>query len=278
MDKFYFGFCNKTIWPLFHYFPAYTVYDDGMLKNLINEAGKRLISEHGKNEAEQIIKKLKDFASEIDHNYNLDSLVIFVSSDFFEFIRLPVKVKDSVIIDDKFAAKSLLRSMLQTKNYYIICLSRKIVRIIEAVNDTAVAEINDGSFPLKNDAYIDSDDVRKSWASTTDNYAKEFFHKADKLFKVYYGKNPKPVILAGDVRNICYYKEITDKRDVFIGYIVGNYDNLKAHEIVKHARSIIDNFIRDEQGKAIEELALAKKEKKLLLGINDIYLAANYFK
>lgn len=27
MDKFYHGFCNKTIWPLFHYFPTYTVYD-----------------------------------------------------------------------------------------------------------------------------------------------------------------------------------------------------------------------------------------------------------
>lgn len=24
MDDFYHGFCNKTIWPLFHYFPAYT--------------------------------------------------------------------------------------------------------------------------------------------------------------------------------------------------------------------------------------------------------------
>ncbi len=27
MDKFYHGFCNKTIWPLFHYFPSLTVYD-----------------------------------------------------------------------------------------------------------------------------------------------------------------------------------------------------------------------------------------------------------
>lgn len=27
MEKFYEGFCNKTIWPLFHYFPSYTVYD-----------------------------------------------------------------------------------------------------------------------------------------------------------------------------------------------------------------------------------------------------------
>lgn len=30
MNKFYYGFCNKTIWPLFHYFPAYTVYDNEM--------------------------------------------------------------------------------------------------------------------------------------------------------------------------------------------------------------------------------------------------------
>jgi trehalose 6-phosphate synthase/phosphatase len=28
MDKFYLGFCNRTIWPLFHYFPSYAVYDD----------------------------------------------------------------------------------------------------------------------------------------------------------------------------------------------------------------------------------------------------------
>ncbi|MEW6040916.1 MAG: bifunctional alpha,alpha-trehalose-phosphate synthase (UDP-forming)/trehalose-phosphatase [Elusimicrobiota bacterium] len=27
MGAFYHGFCNKTIWPLFHYFPSYAVYD-----------------------------------------------------------------------------------------------------------------------------------------------------------------------------------------------------------------------------------------------------------
>jgi len=29
MDQFYHGFCNKTIWPLFHYFPSYVVYEEG---------------------------------------------------------------------------------------------------------------------------------------------------------------------------------------------------------------------------------------------------------
>lgn len=30
MDQFYLGFCNKTIWPLFHYFPTLTVYEEAM--------------------------------------------------------------------------------------------------------------------------------------------------------------------------------------------------------------------------------------------------------
>jgi trehalose 6-phosphate synthase/phosphatase len=28
MDRFYLGFCNKTVWPLFHYFPTLTHYDE----------------------------------------------------------------------------------------------------------------------------------------------------------------------------------------------------------------------------------------------------------
>jgi len=28
MEKFYYGFCNKTIWPLFHYFPTYAIYQN----------------------------------------------------------------------------------------------------------------------------------------------------------------------------------------------------------------------------------------------------------
>jgi len=30
VDRFYLGFCNKTLWPLFHYFPSLTVYDEAM--------------------------------------------------------------------------------------------------------------------------------------------------------------------------------------------------------------------------------------------------------
>ncbi|MFH1453120.1 MAG: bifunctional alpha,alpha-trehalose-phosphate synthase (UDP-forming)/trehalose-phosphatase [Armatimonadota bacterium] len=33
MDKFYLGFCNKLIWPLFHYFPSYATYSEDLWEN-----------------------------------------------------------------------------------------------------------------------------------------------------------------------------------------------------------------------------------------------------
>jgi len=35
VENFYYGMCNKTIWPLFHYFTQYTVYDDTFWKSYV---------------------------------------------------------------------------------------------------------------------------------------------------------------------------------------------------------------------------------------------------
>jgi trehalose 6-phosphate synthase/phosphatase len=47
MENFYNGFCNKTIWALFHYFPSYTVYEEEYWQDYIqvNEAFCRAILE-----------------------------------------------------------------------------------------------------------------------------------------------------------------------------------------------------------------------------------------
>ncbi|HXH18188.1 MAG TPA: bifunctional alpha,alpha-trehalose-phosphate synthase (UDP-forming)/trehalose-phosphatase [Chitinophagales bacterium] len=36
MEKFYEGFCNKTLWPLFHYFPSLAVYDNSFWEQYIS--------------------------------------------------------------------------------------------------------------------------------------------------------------------------------------------------------------------------------------------------
>ena len=36
MDKFFHGFCNKTIWPLFHYFPSLTTFDEELWQHYVS--------------------------------------------------------------------------------------------------------------------------------------------------------------------------------------------------------------------------------------------------
>ncbi len=48
MKYFYYGFCNKTIWPLFHYFTNYTTYDQNMWQSYekVNERFCEIVMQH----------------------------------------------------------------------------------------------------------------------------------------------------------------------------------------------------------------------------------------
>ncbi len=62
VEGYYYGFSNKTIWPLFHYFPDYAVYDVSMWKDY-----ERVNAEFCK----ELIKILKDDDIVWIHDYHL---------------------------------------------------------------------------------------------------------------------------------------------------------------------------------------------------------------
>jgi len=50
VDDYYYGFCNKTIWPLFHYFSLYTIYEEDLWERYVkvNQAFCRTVAEIAK--------------------------------------------------------------------------------------------------------------------------------------------------------------------------------------------------------------------------------------
>ena len=63
--------------------------DSILIKNLLNEAQDRVIKEFGKREVNELLEKINTIEKEIDVNYNLDSLHIFLSNTTKEIITLP---------------------------------------------------------------------------------------------------------------------------------------------------------------------------------------------
>ena len=81
------------------------------LKNLLHEAEERVIKEFGKRPVSELLEKISNMESEIDVNYNLDSLHIYLSNDTKEIIRSTWKTnQDGVHIADTFDLRSLIKS------------------------------------------------------------------------------------------------------------------------------------------------------------------------
>lgn len=241
------------------------------LKNLVKTAEERLYKTYDKRFVWPIVDKLNKITSKIDHQQNLESLLIFVNRDVAEYTRLAVQVKDRVIIDNTFATRDIVRALHQETGYYVLVLSRQNARLIEAFNDKVVKEFQ-GSWPIKNDLYSTSRfDLTTN--KGTDNLIEEFFNRVDKIVQDQIKKNPLPLIIATETRNFNYYKKVADNKDPIIGHINKNRDDEKAHHIVSDAWEQVQKIFKEKQEKRIVELHAAVKSGKYLSDINDIWHA-----
>ncbi len=241
------------------------------LKNLVKEAEERLLNDYDKRFAGSIIEKLKNLADTIDHNHNLESLVLFVNADFADYARMLIEVGDRVIIDNTFATRDLVRAMHQEAGYYILVLSRQNARLIEAYNDQVVQEFR-GNFPIKNTLYT-TDRNKLSDAKGQDNLIEEFFNRVDKLVLETIKENPLPILLATETRNFAHYQKIADKKDLIIGHINRNRDDEEPHHIIADAWKVVQAIVKEKQAARIAELEKAVSTGRFLSDYNEIWNA-----
>jgi hypothetical protein len=239
------------------------------LKNLIKEAEDRLHNDYDKRFVWKIMEHLNKLTDSIDHNYNLESMVIFANEDFADFTRLPVKVTDRVVLDETFATRDLVRAMHQETNYYVLVLSRQNARLIEAHNDQVIEE-KQGAFPIANKLYT-TDRDKLSRAAGQDNLIEEFFNRVDKTLHETAKDHPLPIILATETRNFDHFMKVTDKKDLVLGHINKNRDDEQAHHIVADAYKTVLQLVKERNDARIGELKQAVANGKFVSDYNDIW-------
>lgn len=250
--------------------------DEIKLKNLAQEVESRLNENYDKRFSLPILENLNKAVSSINHNFNLESLVIYANSDFAEFTRLPIEVEDRVVIDYSFATRDLIRAMHNESAYYVLVLSRQQARLIEAYGDKVVKELK-GEFPMSNSLYA-TDKVKLSTNKGQDNLIEEFFNRVDKNVLASIKNHNLPLLLVTDTRNFSHYQKIADKKEFIIGHINGNKDNDAAQKIVLDAWQAVLPLIKEKNASRITELKKAVSQGKFLSDINEIWNALQYGK
>jgi len=250
--------------------------DEIKLKNLVQEAEKRLIEMYDKRKVWSIMENINKVVDTINHNFNLESLVIYANKDFAEFTRLPIKVEDRVVLDFTFATRDLIRAMHSESAYYVLVLSRQQARLIEAYGDNVVNELK-GEFPIDNSLYT-TDKAKLSTNKGQENLIEEFFNRVDKNVLASIKDHNLPILLVTETRNFSHYKKIADKKEFIIGHVNGNYDDETAQKIIAETWEVMLPLIKEKNTNRITELKKSVIEGKVLSDINEIWNAVQYGK
>lgn len=267
--------CCVTIMLTTHRTKPDNEKDPISLKNLVKDAEKRVQADCGQDKemVHSVINKLNKLAASIDHRQNLESLVLFVNENIAEFVRLPLEVDNRVVVDRSFLTRDLIRAMNGQTSYYVLLLSRQSARIIEALSDKVVKEIEDG-FPIENE----NTTVPPGAASISNRVTSlsvEFFNIVDKKVNEVHKANPLPVIVCTDDSNYSEYLKVADRKEIILGNIKGNKMQEKAHHVVGSVWPVVKELQNEANKKRLVELDNAVDNSKYVTDFNDIWTALN---
>lgn len=244
------------------------------LKNLVNETEKALHEVLDKKQVVKYMDNIKAAVDTIDYSLNLDTLVIYANEHYASIEKLPVELPAEIMIGKNFDFRPLYKARQQNRRYYILTVSRNLIRLLEAFNDKIVNEITNNDFPFENRDYFTTDETKLMQDTFEENQYKEYFNDADKMFKKYYNENPLPVILAGDIKTISYYEEQMDRECMVMGKIHGNFDKMPFHEIIKAVTPEVEKYREEKQKEYINQLDIAESGYVLSTDVNEIYKAS----
>jgi trehalose 6-phosphate synthase/phosphatase len=173
MDRFYNGFCNKTLWPLFHYFPYLTIYDEKMWNNY--EEVNALF-------ADELAKIVQPGDIVWIHDYHFMLLPRLIREKCSEcsigfFLHIPFPSYEIFRLLPRKWGKEILEGLLQADligfhtyeytQYFLRC----VLRILGFSHDMGMLTLTDkltfaGTFPMgidfeKYNAAVNLDSVKK---------------------------------------------------------------------------------------------------------------------
>ncbi|WP_367106713.1 hypothetical protein [uncultured Psychrobacter sp.] len=257
------------------------------LKNQLKVAEERLTNEYDKHIAATIMEGIHAKTDELNHNYNLDTLAIFASTDDVQIIRMPLDTTERVVISDSFATRDLVRDMASAVHFYAVVITRDMARLIEASNDRVVKELDTDDniqnnmenipFPIENNGLYTTGDGGSDRSSNNESsHLKEFFNQVDKSVQELWGEHKMPLVIVGDAKNVGYYKEVCDRPDNIIGTVtnVTQLEDGSAQHIIDGVQEAVEAYRSSLHEAALGEIDRARGVQMLRTDLQEVYRGA----
>lgn len=246
-------------------------------KNLVRQA-EGALRERGldEKEAESLLAPAVDLID--DHpfwQHQAAGFAVFLSEGFARWYRLPIEVRELAVVKDRFHLKPLLPLLSGDGRFYVLALSQKHVRLLEATRHS-VRDVDLGDLPTSlNDALgyeVEETHVQfhtgtrpSSGTSGSAVYhgqgggeddakaeIQKFFNLLDNGVSDLLADKDSPLVLAGVEFLLPIYRQVTGHGRVVEGGVAGNPDNLSAEELHEKAWPVVEPVFSRAQEAATE--------------------------
>jgi hypothetical protein len=225
------------------------------VRTLIKEAEVRVIKEFGKRPIEPLLEKLAAVESEINANYNLDSLHIYLSNHTKEIIKSSWPTNENAVhISNAFNIRSLIQLYNRNEEYFILLLTQSTVNLYHAINDGIKNEIRNNDFPFTENRYFNTHADKSGDSKQLDDLVREFFNKIDKAVVKMNLETGLNCIVISTEDNYSRLMQVADKPPVYIGHANIDYNKTDLHYIALQGWEIIKALQKKRRADAIGEL------------------------
>lgn len=244
------------------------------LQKLLKEAHDHVVNEFGQYEVNNLLEKIDHLEEEIDVDYNLDSIHIFLSDSTTEIVKSSwPTLKNTVSVAENFVIKPLIKDFNRMEEYLILVLSQTDVRLLHAINDGISGEIKNDDFTFAKNPYFLADLDKSSDGKQIDNLVREFFNQIDKaLVKIHYKTDMNVVVICTE-NNWSRLKQVADKPSIYLGNVSMNYNDTGNHSLAAEAWKIVVAIQEEGRAKAIQEMKEAAGHGKMITELSHILYA-----
>lgn len=264
-----------TISMITHRTHPENVQDAIVLKNLCTEAEHRVLETYPKRSVAPLLEKLAALPKEIDPNYNLSSLHVFLSNDTREVVRSTWPTEHNVVfVDDTFAIRPLIKEVNRTESYVVMVLSLGGVHLYQAENDAILHEIRDDIFPIKANTHYYTMPDKLSDNRLVENAIREYFNEVDKGVGKHFLQSKQKCVVICTEDNYNRLLQLADRPSIYYGFAHIDYNQTSIPHLAEQAWAVVKEQQRMQRAEAIGEMKAAVSQGKVLTDLQEIFRAA----
>ncbi|WP_313186738.1 baeRF3 domain-containing protein [Sphingobacterium siyangense] len=244
------------------------------IKNFIGEAIDRLTDKYDKRVVAGLIKQLEQIAHELDINYNLESLHIFVSGTIAEVFKSSWETnQEGVHISNTFAVRPLVKEIGRQTSYLVMLLSQSGVHLFRALNGRIVEDISSEEFPIAENQFYNTFPDKSSDAKHLDDLLREYLNRVDKALLRYIGDTKSVTLVFCTEDNYSKLLQVADRPSIYYGYLPIDYNNIETHQLESRAWNFMKQELVRKNEDYFKELEVAVGKGLVITDLQEIYRA-----